>query len=128
MKKILLAGLIVFSLYSCKKSGSSSPKTNSWIGGKWKREDLIDTIFNGNIIAGIDNFNINLNQAELNFTSDNSGTSSIPAYGTFTYSLSTNLLTYGNGAVWSIVKISDTRFKLIMHSFGVGRNDSYVKE
>lgn len=129
MKKIILASIILIGLYSCKKE-SSSNTPSSWISGKWKREDLIDTIYSGKTIAGINNFNVSLNPNELNFSSASTGTSTIPSYGSFTFSLSNNTLVYSNGVTWSIVQISSTRFKLLMHEnqYGIGWYDQYIKE
>ncbi|MFI5161240.1 MAG: hypothetical protein ACHQHN_08175 [Sphingobacteriales bacterium] len=131
MKKLLLASLIILSIYSCKKSSTSAnTSSTTWISGKWQREAYIDTVFNGKSVAGINSFPVDLNPNELNFSGTTTGSTSVFNAGSFNYSLKALTVTYSSGVSWKIVQLSSIRFKLIMHSnsSNEGWSDQYVKE
>lgn len=132
MKKSIFALLLAVSLYSCQKDRAliNQNTATTWISGKWKRAGYIDTVFNGKLVAGINNFDVSLNPNELNFNTQTTGISSNFLPGQFTYSLTPLLLTYNNGTSWQVLTISDTKFRLIIHfnDTNTSWGDTYVKE
>jgi hypothetical protein len=123
-------------LCSCSKT-HSDPKpivTQTWISGKWKRTFYGDTTFYRD---GSKIFTPQTQTCELNFIDTNKVTRSTMGTQSWPYSLSTMTINFdgGNGAIFKITKLSDTKIKLDWHYYTTGIDilaidwvDVYVKE
>lgn len=139
MKKIILISLAVI-VFGCKKQRgdlvSRTTYTPSYLIGAWDRSAMNDTVYTGTVIDSISYQKVFVNQT-LIFSTASNGIIKNQLIN-FTYSTVDapgRTITFdGQQTItWRIVKVSDTKIRLIRHQNNVGANnigydDEYSKE